>query len=160
MKKMPHGAIFVVWCEDRNNTHNCAIQPSGIPRSWHLPCNKTHMKAISSIFIYGVTCNLVQWRHPQTQLHAHSVVIPINDYGVTTTQPVQLTTVTIIAGQVTNKNNSIHGKQFCCVLVRWWGMWVWRLFFITLQPAGDTGSYTYGCVARNMEKYSMSSSWT
>ena len=171
MKKTPHGAVFVVWREDSINTHSRAVQLSCIPRSRHLPCNKTLTTTISPIFIYGVICKLVRCCHPQMELHAHLVVIPINDYVRLRSCRTQTGASHSYAhyhrarNQQERFNSScICWKQLCCASMLLWCdrelMWVWQLFHITQQPVRVAGSYTYGRVMHNTEKHFMCSPWT
>ena len=151
--KAPHQTVLVVTFEHISNADGGSIQPTPILPSGVFICIKTNMTSIGAITVDGVTGELVCHHHPQLEKHAHPIVFSIQHQRVATSKWMQLTTSSVVAGQKDDKNNLYHyyfnamlDIDVYCVLPRK-GM--------TGQPAGVTGSYSYGHLAHIRRNHSV-----
>ena len=90
-----------------SNVDGGSIQPTPILPGGIFTCNKTNTTSIGAISVDGVIRELLCHHHPQLEKHAHAIVFLIR-HQVATPEWMQLTTLSIIAGQKADKNNVYH----------------------------------------------------
>jgi hypothetical protein len=161
VKKAPHGAVLVVRCKDGTNRNDWTKLSSPLPtppvqqdkhdsHQYHL-CSWCNMQAHAALSSATASACPLRGRCNSRLRSCHTQTGATHSYAHYHMARNQ---------QEWFDSLCVRRKQWCCDLMWQLYMWVWRLFLITQQPAGVTGSYAYRHVTNNTEKRFMYSPWT